>query len=920
MSGRLTPVESSEGKPPAGLQHPHPEEQAPPPWRAVDSSSARDTPSLVARAVVQVWRRPTLIGKTLEHYRITAVIGAGGMGEVYRATDATLGREVALKLLPSAFASDPERLARFEREARLLASLNHTSVAHLYGFETASLEDGSTVHLIAMELVEGEDLADRLKRGAIPVDEAIGLARQIAEGLEEAHEKGIVHRDLKPANIKLTPDGKVKILDFGLAKAWTGDGAGGTSSADISHSPTMTRATEAGMILGTAAYMSPEQARGKSVDKRADIWAFGVVLFEMLVGRRLFSGETVSDTLAAVLKTDPDWSLLPKSTPPALKSLLRRCLERDPKRRLRDIGEARHQLEPASTSEHSPTVTPPVPKARVLSLLPWLLSTGLALAAIGLWSARSAVTPSSGALRQFAIDLPWQTVPNWNDFDAALSADGSHIAYYGRRENDVDVYVRSLDSLAATPLAEAREAEGVVFSPDGEWLALRDSHGLRKVSIHGGRAQTLARIEGNPGLGLTWGPDGNILLGDASGLLRTPSSGGSPVSLTHVNAAAGETGHAYPFYLPGGRHALMTIQRGAENSIAIVDIERATYTSLPLSGDQPAYFPSGHIVFRQGATALAARFDLKTLRPTGEAVPVLEGVEVGPYPAADGSMLYVPVRGDSGARLLWVDRTGHPTPIQGERLDYTHLALASGGRQALLNIGRELLVRDLERGTRSLLSPEQAGFPIWTADGKSATYGAWGGERRGIYERPADGSGGPRLLYAGERLVPTSWNPRTGDLAFFDGASDIWILSPDGKARKFLDTSFNERSGQFSPDGRWLVYVSDETGSYQVYVVPYPGPGPKVAVSVDGGLSPLWSPDGRQVFFRKGGKVMAVSLTFSPALSAARAVELFDGPYTLDLMGHQRWAVAPDGRFLMVENSDPFRMVLVQNWKGEAKR
>jgi Tol biopolymer transport system component len=365
----------------------------------------------------------------------------------------------------------------------------------------------------------------------------------------------------------------------------------------------------------------------------------------------------------------------------------------------------------------------------------------------------------------------------------------------------------------------------------------------------------------------------------------------------------------------------MTIERGAEKQLAIVDLERATHALLQLSGSQPVYSPSGHIAFRQGATVLAARFDLGRLAVVGDAVPVLEGVRRGPYLAADGTMVYVPERGDSSARLVWVDRSGRPTPIPGERLDYSHLALDGGGRQALLDIGRELYVRDIERGTRRLLSSDDGSFPIWSADARWAIFGAAIHGKNGLFRQPADGSAGPESLYTGEgRLVPSSWNSRTGELAFFDGASDIWILSPDGKARRFLGAPFNERSGHFSPDGRWLAYVSDETGSYQVYVVPYPGPGAKVAVSVDGGLSPVWSSSGRELFYCRGGKMLAATLTFTPTLLASKPVELFDGPYTLDLMGHQRYDVAPDGRFLMVENSDDFRIVLVQNWAEELYR
>ena len=864
-------------------------------------------------------------GTRLGPYEIIAAIGAGGMGEVFRARDTKLNRDVAIKVLPPALAHDAERVGRFRREAQILATLNHTNIASIYGIEeTASEGPGKPAFVgLVMELVAGEDLAERLRRGAVPVDEAIAIARQIAEGLEEAHEKGIVHRDLKPGNVKVTPDGKVKVLDFGLAKALEGDTHAAAKGSQISHSPTMSRnMTEMGVILGTAAYMSPEQARGKAVDKRADIWSFGVVLFEMLSGRRLFAGETVSDTLAAVLKTDPDWALLPRSTPSGVTGLLRRCLERDPKQRLRDIGEARYHLEPSAVRASS---SPPVAKAAAvptaLLRLPWLLSVGLALALLALWSTRGPTRPPGGPFRQFAIDLPWQTVPNWNDFDVALSHDGSKIAYYGRHDNDVEVYVRSLDSLTATPLAEARQADAVVFSPDGEWLALHDPHGLRKVSIHGGRAQTLIKVDERFSGGLSWGADGNILMGDREGLHRISALGGAVAPVTRVDASTGETGHWDPFYLPDGRHALMSVsRRDGENSIALVDVERGTYNPLALSGELPTYAASGQILVRQGATALAAPFDLKSLTLWGEAVPVLAGVEKGPYPAADGSLLYVPIRGDQGARLLWVDRNGHPTRIEGERRDYSHLDLSKDGRQALLNLTSEVVVADLERGTRSVLSPRDSLFPIWTPDGKAATYRGREGTKQGLIAHPVDGSGGPRLIQEGSLLVPTSWNPRTGDLAFFDGASDIWILSPDGKARKFLDSPFNERSGQFSPDGRWLTYVSDETGSFQVYVVPYPGPGPKVAVSVDGGMSPLWSKDGREVVFRKSGKVIAAPISTTPRLSAGRPVELFDGPYTLDLMGHQRWAIAPDGRFLMVENSDPYRVVLLQNWNGEAKK
>ena len=514
-------------------------------------------------------------------------------------------------------------------------------------------------------------------------------------------------------------------------------------------------------------------------------------------------------------------------------------------------------------------------------------------------------------------------MPNWTDFDVALSPKGTHFAYYGRRndDNDVDAYVRALDSLDAVPLADAREAEGMAFSPDGEWLALVDHRGLRKVSIHGGRAQPLTPLENAGGLGLSWGPDGSILVGDSSGLLRAPSTGGPAEPLTRVDAAAGETGHLYPCHLPGGTHALMTIARGDEMQLAVVDLAHASYRPLPLTGSQAVYSTSGQVVFRQGASVLAARFDPSTPTVVGEAVPVLEKVRSGPYLANDGTMLYVPERGDSNARLVWVDRTGRPTAIPGERLDYSHLALDASGKQALLNISPDVYVRDIERGTRRLLASGGVSFPIWSRDARWATYATRVDGMLGVVRQPADGSAAAETLHtAKDVLVPSSWNARTGDLAFFDHASDIWILPPGGTARRFLATPSNERSGRFSPDGRWLAYVSNETGSYQVYVVPYPGPGPKVAVSIEGGLEPIWSSDGRELFFRRGGRVLASRMTFTPTLAASQPIELFAGPYTLDLMGHQRWDVAPDGRFLMVENSDDFRTVLVQNWSSELQR
>jgi serine/threonine-protein kinase len=855
-------------------------------------------------------------GTRLGPYEITAKLGEGGMGEVYRATDSKLKREVAIKVLPAAFTADPERLARFEREAQLLAQLHHPNIASIFG-----LEESGGVRALVMELVDGPTLAERLGSGALPLDEVLAIARQIAEALEAAHEKGIVHRDLKPQNVKVTAEGKVKVLDFGLAKAMdlggpTASGADLRRSPTLMNSPTLTAAgTQLGVVLGTAAYMAPEQARGGAVDKRADIWAFGVVLYEMLTGERLFQGDSVVDTLSAVMRQEIGHERLPAATPWRLRDLLRRCLERDAKNRLRDIGDALFELDGAKTAPPSNEVRKPTWKTAI----PWVVAGGLAIALLMMATRRGEPEGPGGPVRRFAIDLPWQSVPNWTDFDAALSPQGTHLAYLGRRDNDVFLYLRALDSLDSVPLTDAREAWGVAFSQDGQWLALREGSRIRKVSIQGGRAQEVVRMDLHGGTGLSWTADGGLLIGHPSGLLRVPSSGGTAAAVTRVDSANGETGHFDPAPLPDGTHALMTIARQDRPQIAVVDLRSGTYRTLPLQGSHPVYSRSGHLLFRQDQSVLAVRFDPTSLQVLGgSGVPVLEDVHRGPCLADDGSMLYVPERAESKARLVWVDRTGRATPVPGERLDYSHLALSPDGRRALLNIGEEVYVRDLEAGTRRLLASGDASFPIWTVDGKWATYRALVDGKATLLRQRSDGSAAPERLRDG--AVPTSWNWRTGELAFFDDASDISILSPGGDSRPFIATPASERSGRFSRDGRWLAYVSDETGTYQVYVVPYPGPGPKVAISIDGGLEPTWSADGRELFFRRGGKLLVAALTLAPELIAHRPVELFDGPYTLDLMGHQRQDVAPDGRFLMVENSDDLRMVVVERWTQEVIR
>ncbi|MDA2928027.1 protein kinase, partial [Acidobacteria bacterium AH-259-G07] len=757
---------------------------------------------------------------------------------------------------------------------------------------------------------------EKVAKGPLPVEEALEVCRQIADGVEAAHEKGVIHRDLKPANVKITPEGQVKVLDFGLAKALEG----GKTPKDISDSPTLSMAaTQAGIILGTAAYMSPEQAKGNLVDKRTDIWAFGCVLFEMLTGERPFSGQGVAEIVAAVIQSQPHLDRLHPVAPHSVRQLVARCLKKDPRRRLRDIGDARNELEEIQShlgdEPDSPLRTPSRP---FLTVLPWVLVVLLGVSALALLLRQQKPTVPDLPLRRFAIDLPWHSVPNWTDFIAALSRRGTHIAYNGRVYNQVDVYVRALDSLESHALVDARETDQIVFSHDGEWIGFLNRSELRKVSIHGGQSLILSNLEDLTGFfmgGLSWGPDGDILIGTSSGLYRVPDSGGTPEAVTQVHIESGEDGHLRPSHLPGGKAALLTISRNQQDpQLAVVDLANGALKPLPLFGDHPVYSPSGHIMFRQESTVYAALFDVKNLA-SGDPIPILEGVRRGPYLSADGTLLYIPVRGESNARLVWVDRSGRPTPIAGERLNYSHLDLSEEGGAALLNIDSDVYVLDLERGTRQLLS--SGSFPIWTVDGLHATFRS----NEGLVKKIADDSAEAESLMTGLRGVPTSWNPRSGDLAFFDDASDIWVLPRGGKPKLFLKSPSNERTGRFSPDGQWIAYISDETGEYQVYVVPYPGPGPKIPVSINGGLSPIWAPDGGELFFRKGGKVLAAPVTYKPELRIGQPVELFEGSYTLDLMGHQRYDIAPDGqKFLMVENSDDFRIVIVQNWIDELRR
>ena len=872
------------------------------------------------------------------------------MGEVYRARDTRLGRDVAIKLLPAEVARDAERLARFRREAHLLASLNHPHIAAVYG-----LEELEGKLLLVLELVEGEDLSQRLKRGAIPVDEALSLAKQIAEGLEEAHEKGIVHRDLKPANIKLTREGKAKVLDFGLAKAYVGDQA--ANSADASHSPTLTRAgSESGVILGTAAYMSPEQARGKTVDKRADIWAFGVVLFEMLTGKRLFHGETTSDTLAAVLKTDPDWRLLPVETPSRARELLRRCLNRDPRERLRDMDEARVTL--AGGAE--PLARPrPVWKALVVASA-LSLATGAAI----VWSVGSGRVPAveTRSVSRFSVALP-SDAPFWLDYspncNLAISRDGRQMAYVmGRRLGPLgrQIYLRRFDDLTVRAVPETEGAYDPLFSPDGAWIAFFSADGmLKKVSLAGGRPVVLARDLPNSVFMLgSWSDDERIVFDTLNAGLRVvPAAGGAVTTLT---TPSGEW-HLDPQVLPESDVVLYSVQAITKLRIEAISLDVKTRKTVLDNASHARYLASGHLLFMRDGGLMVAPFDKDRIEITGPAVSV--PLEVGvdhpnlsaPVPqlavSLNGTLVYVPVPAGSlrSSALVWVDRRGAVEEAGTLAFALPAFCLSPDGSRIAVT-GREagnarIDLYDLSRRAVTRLIDQHVDYPTapaFSSDGRRLFFGRWDTERSELLSQPIDGSAPAERILSlpGIWLETSSVSPDGRFVAFhvFDmnSGADMWIADLEAKegqrARPFVVTPDNEVSPAFSPDGRFIAYISSESGDLNIYVRRFPEGDVKTRVSAEGGTGPHWSREGSELFFQSpdGKKLMVVSVRNDRGPSFGEPRVLFEGPYLSSADAGLSYAVSPDARrFLMTQEPNIFplrasELVVVQNWFEDVRR
>jgi serine/threonine-protein kinase len=861
-------------------------------------------------------------------YQLSAQIGAGGMGEVYRATDTNLARQVAVKVLPQSVAADAERLARFDREARTLAALNHPNIAAIYGVEKG---DGTTTALV-MELIEGPTLADRIVQGTIPLEETLRIARQIAEALEAAHEQGIVHRDLKPANIKLRRDGTVKVLDFGLAKTTA---VATATSALASASPTLTTPamTHAGIILGTAAYMSPEQAKGHDVDQRCDVWAFACVLYEMLTGRRAFPGNGVTETLAAILERDVDWERLPASTPASVRTLLRRALAKDLRRRLHHIADARLELEEVHAA--------PAQIKGGSRRVPWLWLAGAAVAliavAVGAWRLSSA---SSNAMPVARLSIAPEPALSANaEGVVAISPDGQHIVYVSG-QNDM-LYVRDIDRFEARPLPGTEGADTPAFSPDGAWIAFFAGGKVKKVALAGGTAITLAEID--EGFGLAWESDASIMFnpGRVTGIWRVPAVGGKPQEIT--NLQGGQNRHRDPEALPGGKAILYASNAGPGTLQIFAQSLETGERHLIDRGTSPHYLRSGHIAYVQDGSLMVAPFDVSRLEKTGSAVVALTGVRQTSLGTAQivfsqtGAMAYVPT-GGGGRRdtLVWVDRSGaeQPTTVSGEAFsmprlapDVKRVAVAIGASTVSLTQG-DLWIYDLTRDTRSRLTFDGVStFPLWEPGGRRLLLSSGQSGKYQLVMKTLDGTA-PDAPMLSERPInyPLSWSPDGRFVATVtvdtNSANDIWVLTP-GTApawQPFVQTRFREGAPTFSHDSRLIAYASDQSGRSEIYVRPFPGPGEAITVSTRGGSEPLFARNAPMLFYRRGEEMMSVEIAAGPPIQVGTERRVFERGYNRSEGFWPNFDVTPDGRRLILirgaAQDVPSRVNVVLNWSN----
>ncbi len=869
-------------------------------------------------------------GRRLGVYEIQTMLGAGGMGDVYRARDSQLGRDVAIKVLPAAFVKDRERLARFEREARLLAALNHPHIGAIYGVENV---DG--VRALVLELVEGETLADRIARGPVSVANALPIARQVADALEAAHEKGIVHRDLKPANIKIAPDGSVKVLDFGLAKV------GESSGPDRSHSPTVTiSGVHEGVLLGTVAYMSPEQARGQAVDKRADIWAFGCVLYEMLTGRTAFPGQTVSDHIAAILEHEPDWNALPATMPPVIQRLLQRCLEKDPKRRLHDIADARIEIDDAliGTAPSAPML-PIAPSGRSDRLLWSVAVLAVIVCALAGWIAWGFAASREGAvdrpLTRFVVQPP-AAATMVDAFD--ISPDGRQLIYVGREGRILRLYLRRLDQFDAAALTGTDGASAPFFSSDGQWIGFEAGGKLKKISVTT-TAPPIVLCNAPDFQGATWAPNGTILFAsDNHGVQRVSAEGGQPSPVTALDR--NEVDHHSPEMLPGGQALLFTIHEAEERFSIAVQSPSGQRKVIIDSGFNGRYSSSGHIVYARSSAILAVPFDLNRLVVTGAPVTLVEHVATIPrggyggfHLARAGSLAFQQEPSLAGRVLAWVARSGVETPLPIPPRSFMTPRVSPDGKTVAFAVDdrdrRDIWTYELAADQLTRVTREGDNLaPLWTLDGRRLTYTKRRGDMQHLFWQAADGSGTSELLLTSRnRLWPNAWTGDDRTLVYVeDPPSDdvqIFVLRLDGERRPQRLTHGPGAKGfpNLSRDSRWLAFMSQETGRNEVYVDAFPALDSHHQVTVEGGREPIWSRDGRELFYRSGREMFAVPVDTGRTFSTGKPVRLFEGRFVSEVLDYD---VAPDGRFLMIKPSEeeqaPAHLNVVLNWVDELVR